>query len=120
MKNNKSDYITHSGANSEKVRKQALAYLKAELGLDDEQVQGFLKTLSVPLKTTLEAVNKACEAKNLTAIVETAHSLKGALLNLGLNELADLASRIEATAATGENMAHESDLFYLHDALQLI
>ena len=117
--NNKSNSTTRiSSANSKKYQQQAHAYLKAELGMDDEQVTGILKTLSSPLKVTLRSVAAAYKKKNSEEIAETAHSLKGALLNLGLNELAELAKMIELSAATGKQISHERNLAHLHDALQ--
>ena len=107
-------------ANPKKYRLQAHAYLKRELGMDDEQITDVLKTLSSPLKATLRSVDEAHDEKNLKAMAETAHSLKGALLNLGLDELAELAKTIERSAATGEHMTHKKRLAYLHDALRHI
>jgi len=115
--NNKSNSAIRSSANSKKYQQQAHAYLKAELGMDDEQVTGILKTLSSPLKETLRSVDAAYRKKNAEEIAETAHSLKGALLNLGLDELAELAKMIELSAAE-KQISHKNDLAYLHDALQ--
>jgi len=116
--NNQLNIATNINENSINYQQQAHAYLKAELGMDDEQVTGILETLSDPLKTTLQSVNDAYDDKNLKAIAETAHSLKGALLNLGLDELAELAKTIERSAATGKQIAHDNDLAYLQTALQ--
>jgi CheY-like chemotaxis protein/HPt (histidine-containing phosphotransfer) domain-containing protein len=107
-------------ANPKKYRLQAHAHLKRELGMDDEQITDVLKTLSSPLKATLRSVDEAHQQQDLTAIAETAHSLKGALLNLGLDELAELAKTIEKSAATGEQITHKKRLAYLHDALRHI
>ena len=107
-------------ANPKKYRLQAHAHLKRELGMDDEQITAILKTLSSPLKATLRSVDEAHQQQDLKAIAETAHSLKGALLNLGLDELAELAKTIERSAATGEKITHKKRLAYLHDALRHI
>jgi signal transduction histidine kinase/CheY-like chemotaxis protein len=107
-------------ANPKKYHRQAHIYLKQELGVDDEQVTNILSTLSLPLKETLWSVEKAHQEQNLTAIAKAAHSLKGALLNLGLNELADLAKTIEMSSATGEKVTHKKRLAYLHHALEYI
>ena len=117
---NKSNSATRIRANPEKYQQQAHAYLKAELGMEDEQVTGILKTLSSPLKETLRSVDEACGKEDLEEIAETAHSLKGVLLNLGLDELAELAKTIELSAASGNYTNHKKNLVYLHDALQHI
>jgi len=105
-------------SNSKQYYLQAHAYLKHELSMDDGQATNILNTLSVPLKTSFEAVKKAYEAHDLKILAETAHSLKGALLNMGLNELAELAKTIEESSAKGESVEYTERLVYLHDALQ--
>ena len=110
----------HISANPQKYLMQAHAHLKRELGMNDVQITAILKTLSLPLKATLHSVDEAYQQQNLKEIAETAHSLKGALLNLGLNELAVLAKTIEKSAAMGEKIIHKKRLAYLHDALHLL
>ncbi len=104
-------------ANPKKYRLQAHTYLKRELGMDDGQTIHILNTLSAPLKTSFEAVEQAYEAHDLKMLTETAHSLKGALSNIGLNELAELAKMIEESSARGESIIDTKQLVYLNNAL---
>ena len=118
--NNKSSSSNNLEANPKKYRLQAHDYLKRELSMDDNQVVNILGTLSIPLKESLQSVEKAYEKKDLKATAEAAHSLKGALLNLGLDELADLAKTIEKSSSTGEKVTHVKRLSYLQGALDHI
>ncbi|RTZ65518.1 MAG: hypothetical protein DSZ29_04265 [Aquificaceae bacterium] len=118
--NNKQNSPNNMDANPKKYRLQAHAHLKRELSMDDEQVINVLGTLSVPLKASLQSVEKAYKEQDLKATATTAHSLKGALLNLGLDELAELAKTIEQTSATGERVTHVKRLVYLQEALHHI
>ncbi|MCK5896994.1 MAG: response regulator [Cocleimonas sp.] len=106
--------------NPKKYRLQAHAHLKRELSMEDEQIVNILGTLSSPLKETLRSVERAYREKNLKTTAAAAHSLKGALLNLGLDELAMLAKTIEKSSATGNKMTHKKRLAYLNAALQHI
>lgn len=102
---------------SKNTQLQAQAYLMAELGMDEEQILGILSTLAAPLKATLASVENAYKENNLVEISETAHSLKGALLNLGLNDLADIAKSIEKSRSHQHNTLPER-LILLQTSLQ--
>ncbi|HIO92994.1 MAG TPA: Hpt domain-containing protein [Leucothrix mucor] len=104
--------------NSKKYQLQAHAYLKHELSMDDGQASNILSALSIPLRTSFEAVEEAHENRNLKTLAEAAHSLKGALLNMGLNELAEKVKRIEESSVEGESVLHTKRLTYIHGALQ--
>ena len=104
-------------ANPKKYRLQAHTYLKRELNMNDDQIITVLGTLSAPLRTTLKSVEEAQKEQDPKAMLETAHSLKGALLNLGLNDLADLVKGMENTPITGEKTIYTKQLAYLSSAL---
>ena len=104
-------------AHPEKFRKQAHNHLKGELGMEDEQINQILATLTQPLKNTLEETMSAYHSQDLTILAEAAHSLKGALLNLGLTELALLAKNIEQSAKNNEQKSHNERLSFIEDNL---
>lgn len=108
----------NTGVDTKKTQLQAQTYLKNELGMDDEQVLEILKALAAPLKTTLNLVKEAYTERDLKELAETAHSLKGALLNLGLNELANIATMIEESAKNSIEKQLEQDLSYIQASLQ--
>ena len=105
-------------ASPDKYRLQAYHHLKSQLHLNDEQTINILDTLATPLKTTLQSVEEAHTKHDLNAISEAAHSLKGALLNLGLDELAEIAKIIEKSSSMGEKISHKKQLTYIKEALQ--
>ena len=100
-----------------KFKQQAHEYLKAQLGMEDEQVAQILVSLTQPLKSTFEATEAAYLANDSNLLSEAAHSLKGALLNLGLNELAVLAKNIEHSAKANEQKSHDVRLSFIRDNL---
>lgn len=76
--------------------------ISKELGLEEDEylelIELFIETSQTDLKNLQYAVNN----KNMEMIARIAHSLKGAAMNLGLNDLIELAMAIEKTAHDGE------------------
>lgn len=107
---------THNN-HPERFRKIAEAHLCKELGMDNNQIAEMLVTLAQPLEQTLKATESAYLAQDLNCLAETAHALKGALLNLGLNKLALLVNNIEQSAKNNETKSHEKRLFFIRDNL---
>jgi len=74
---------------------KAFNHLKDLYKLDDDQIALLLTKAMGTLESDVKALLDAMEAKDVEQLQKTAHSLKGALLNLGLEELSDQAKRIE-------------------------
>ena len=76
--------------------------MSRKLGLEEDEylelVELFFETSKADLKNLRSAINK----KDMEMIAEIAHSLKGAAMNLGLDEFIELAKTIEKTARDGE------------------
>ena len=73
--------------------------------LDPSQVEIMLESSAKSLQATLTDLSKAIEGDNgLKEVSRLGHSLKGLLLNMGEREWADLARRIEQSAALGKQM----------------
>ncbi|MDH4206148.1 MAG: Hpt domain-containing protein [Desulfobacteraceae bacterium] len=72
------------------------------LGLEEDEylelVELFIETSKSDLKNLQSAINN----KNMEMIAGIAHSLKGAAMNLGLDDFIELAKTIEKTARDGE------------------
>lgn len=66
------------------------AYLLSEDRID-EVMPGFMATL----KSMMQDLEQLSRKQNIEAINKTGHALKGALLNLGLHDIADIAYCIE-------------------------
>jgi len=68
------------------------------LGLDESEyieiVQLFVKVSNEDLQTLKSAI----EAKNASLVFETSHSIKGAAINLGFQEIAEIAKKMESNA----------------------
>lgn len=107
-------------ATPDKFKQQAHVYLKEQLGMEDEQISQMLVALTQPLKETLEATEADHSARNIENLAISAHSLKGALLNLGLNELAQIAKVIELSAKNNEQKTHNKRLAFIRDNLSAL
>ncbi len=107
---------THNN-HPEYFKKIADAHLYKKLGMDNNQIAEILATLSQPLEQILKATEVAYLAQDLKHLAETAHALKGALLNLGLNELVLLANNIEQSAKNNEIKLHEKRFSFIRDNL---
>ena len=104
-------------ATPDKFKQQAHAYLKAQLGMEDEQISQMLVALTQPLADTLKATEADHAKQNIAELALSAHSLKGALLNLGLNELAQIALVIEQSAKANDQRTHHKRLAFIRDNL---
>jgi HPt (histidine-containing phosphotransfer) domain-containing protein len=76
--------------------------MSKKLGLEEDEylelVELFIETSKSDLKNLQSAINN----KDMEMIAGIAHSLKGAAMNLGLEEFLELAKMIEKTARDGE------------------
>ncbi len=81
-------------------------HMKSSYLLDEEKIRtilpGFLNTLQQQLQTVEQCLDRG----DLSALGKAGHTLKGALLNLGLFELADVAYSIEQQ---GKQQAADAD-----------
>lgn len=72
------------------------------LGLEEDEylelVELFIETSKSDIKNLQSAINN----KHIGMISEIAHSLKGAAMNLGLDDFVELAKALEKTARDGE------------------
>ena len=79
--------------------------------LSDEKIAIFLPRFLTTLKTHLNNLQQPLQTENLEELSKAAHTLKGALLNLGLKELADIAYHIELQSRAGDETTDYSALF---------
>ncbi len=80
--------------------------------LSDEKIEIFLPRFLTTLKTHLDNLQQPLQTKNFEELSKVAHTLKGALLNLGLRELADIAYSIELHSREKNRSIDYQDLFY--------
>ncbi|MCK4793798.1 MAG: Hpt domain-containing protein [Desulfobacteraceae bacterium] len=76
--------------------------LSKNLGLEEEE---YIELFELFVETSMEDLNKlwfAIDIASTEKVVSIAHSLKGASLNLGLNEFQEIAEAIGKTARDGQ------------------
>ena len=86
-----------SPANSRQVKD----HLQEQFGLSAEQVEDLLPLFLKTLGAYLIDLETAVAAHDLPLLTRNAHTIKGALLNLGLKDSAEQARVIELLARTG-------------------
>lgn len=90
-----------SPGNSEQIK----AHLQEQFGLSTEQVEDLLPLFLKTLNGHLMEVEAALEVNDLERLGKSAHTIKGALLNLGLNDSAERAKVIELLVRAGNESA---------------
>ncbi len=100
------------------LRERVTDHLIEAMGLAESDVEELLGLAQTLAAEALDAIQSQMAAADMTGLSETAHSLKGNFLNMGLDELAALAKDMEAGAKTGdmEKVARAAD--GLKDALE--
>jgi HPt (histidine-containing phosphotransfer) domain-containing protein len=72
------------------------------LGLEEDEYLELVELFIETSKSDLKHLQSAINNKNIEMIAGIAHSLKGAAMNLGLDDFLELATTIEKTAHDGE------------------
>ncbi|WP_421902631.1 Hpt domain-containing protein [Maridesulfovibrio sp.] len=85
-------------------------HLLEKVGLPSEKMVVFLKETSIHLKGLMDALDEGIDEGQFEVVVSSAHTLKGSLINLGLEELSLVAGNIE-TAATSTSPLYLSSYF---------
>ena len=84
-------------------REQVCKYLCSQFSLPVEQVNALLPGFIATLASHMVNVENALVAGELKALGKTAHTMKGALLNLGMTDGAELAQQIETHGKAGDH-----------------
>ena len=99
-----SDVNKGSDMSAEQRINQIKAYLCDQFQLSEEQIgemlPGFIQTLS----THMENMERNLAEDDPIALGKAGHTMKGALLNLGLNDCAELALRIEESGKADDRL----------------
>lgn len=75
-------------------------YLETNVGVQPDKTDGFIQESAQHLRKIMFVLDDAIDDGEFEIIVSNAHKLKGALCNLGLEELSMVAKNIETTAAS--------------------
>jgi HPt (histidine-containing phosphotransfer) domain-containing protein len=90
----------------------AIAELRELMGEDfDSLLDAFQADSQVQIDAIAEAVSRA----DADCVRRQAHSLKGACINLGANDLAELCGRLEDVGRAGDCAAARTLLVALHE-----
>ena len=81
--------------NSSDLAKIIKKHLATAYHLTDDKIEHLLHACQSTLASSIKEAETALSVGDTGMLATTAHAIKGTLLNLGLNELADLAYRIE-------------------------
>ena len=85
-------------------------YLSQQFGLPDEQIEVMMPEFRKTLSEHMSSLTSAYQRDNFSALKDAAHTMKGALLNLGLSESALLAQKIEVESGAGNTLIDYSSL----------
>jgi len=77
-------------------------HLESKFKLPEEQIESMVPSFIDALKDHMENLEAALVDTNLELLGKTGHTIKGAFLNLGLDECAEIASKIEKGGRAGD------------------
>ncbi|MBW1636521.1 MAG: Hpt domain-containing protein [Deltaproteobacteria bacterium] len=78
------------------------AYLSGQFHLADEQIESMIPGFITTLHCHMEKLETAVADKDPDMVRRAAHTIKGALLNLGLDECARMAALLEEKGKSGD------------------
>ena len=76
-------------------------YLSEQFHLTPEQIESMFPCFITTLVTHMQSLENALAGNDLSLTGKAAHTMKGALLNLGMGECAEIAMLIEEKAKGG-------------------
>ncbi len=94
-----------SQSDSEQILGHIKTHLATAYHLPTAKINQLLAASGSILATHLQQAETAIEKGDRDAVTHTAHSMKGILLNLGLNSIADLAYRLETNQKRQEEIS---------------
>ncbi len=86
-------------------------HLAEQFNLPPEQIELLMPSFIETLKAHMQNLQKVLEGDNPLAIGEMGHTIKGAFLNLGLDDCAAIALRIEQQGKAGDRRANYQQMF---------
>lgn len=86
---------------AEKIKDTIRAHMRSQFGLSEAQIDAMLPSFMNTLAGYLRELGSHFSAGDQDGVSRVAHTTKGALLNLGLNDQAALAKEIEQGAKAG-------------------
>ena len=102
------------------LRELVQKHLKKLYGFDDAKVKEFLPSCCMVLSKDIEKAHDCTASGDIEALAKVMHSMKGSLLNLGLNDLSAKALELENKCKQCENTAYEEDLLEMEKDLSVL
>jgi histidine phosphotransfer protein HptB len=90
--------------NRSSLNEQVREYLRRRFGLPDEQIDVMMPDFKKTLAQHLSVLISAQHQGDVVGLKEAAHTMKGALLNLGFSDSAQLAQKIEKESVAGNTV----------------
>ena len=87
------------------------AHLKKQFGLSEAQINSMLPSFLSTLAGYMEELGTHFSEGNREEVGRVAHTTKGALLNLGMHNQAELAKEIELRAKAGDDLIELESTF---------
>ena len=91
--------------NGNRLLQQIISHMKVQFNLPEEQISTMIPPFLETLEEHLLLLEQAIVTGSLEETGRVAHTLKGALLNLGLFQCAETTQTIEASAKAGSDRA---------------
>ncbi len=85
-------------------------YLKEQFNLPAEQIETLLPSFIATLGSHMQNLENALAENNPTTIGRVGHTIKGAFLNLGLEDCANIALCIEERGKAGDHNTNYKQL----------
>jgi HPt (histidine-containing phosphotransfer) domain-containing protein len=100
---------------SEDIKK----HLLAQFHLPEEQIESMMPSFLSTLGAHMETLEDALKEQDLTQLGRAGHTIKGAFLNLGLEECAQIALDIEFSGKAGDKRVdYRAKIDSLHKHLE--
>ncbi len=88
-------FLGEAAMTSQQYVNQIKTYLCQQFNLGDEQVKEMMPSFISTLAGHMSNLEKALQSGDLKVLGKSGHTIKGAFLNLGLSECAEIALQIE-------------------------
>ncbi len=83
------------------IKDQIRGHFADSFQLTENQVNSLIFSSAMTISENIESIEHALQQGNYTEVTKIAHTIKGTLLNLGLNELAGKALELESASRAG-------------------
>jgi len=98
-------------------KQEVIEYITVTLGLEESDAEELFNIACISMQESLELLDKYWTEQDSLNLSKTAHTIKGAFLNIGQDQAAELARTIEIKAKEGD-MQLEEEVMQLKRMIQ--